>query len=253
MMFNQSNIIGQGIANKFEVWLDSQQVDGKKIFVGWCQNNTTSPVLVKYEAVLKFANKAGKVVRGTTLTLPATPTLLPKAVFTVNGLHFEHLRLTVTNREDEILAFDHIITAPLTKINKVSSRELNPPPNPPKVERQQTTSYNDAEIDGLILDETRSKLARDFYETFYRNWSSMSVDARGQTIVVRESPGRIGIGTNVIVVVDDKPVTRLNLQPRADLIDDLAGQLVAALVQYFNDPNNHEIIEGNDLTGSGIY
>ena len=235
---------------KFTVWLDSQEVDGKIIIVGWCRNNTAIPKYVNYDVFLKLKGQAIDTILGTTLTLPSSPTLLTKAIFTLKVAEFEQLNLVLRNKENEILAFDKMIPPP-SKQKPVSIDQPTDPPSPAITKAKK--SLLDIEIDGLVLDETRSKLARDFYETFYRNWSSLQIDAKGQTIIIREMPGRIGIGTSVIVEVDDRPVTQLNLQPRTEVIEDLAAQLVAALETYLNDPNNNSVIQGDDLIGSGIY
>ena len=243
------NLFGQSF-EKYVAKLDSQQVDGKKVIVGWFTSNATSPIYINYETVLKLKGNEEKVKRGTTLTLPATPTLLTKAIFTLNEIEFEHIRLVVTNQQNEILAFDKI-DAPLLpkKIEAHSKTSDLPTINNSKV----SAVLSDLEIEGLVLDETRSKLARDFYETFYRNWSTLQINTQGQTIVIRETPSRIGIGTRVAVEINDRSVYQINLRPRADLIEDLARQLVTALERYLLDPNNHSVIEGDDLNGSGIY
>ncbi len=235
---------------KYIAKLDTQQVDGKKIIVGWFTNNTASPFYVKYETVLKLKGNEEKVKKGSTLTLPVTPTLLTKAIFTLDDLEFEHIRLVVTNQENEILAYDKI-DAPLP----LQKPSVNSQPTDPPTTNKKNTAFNsfDLEIDGLVLDETRSKLARDFYETFYRNWSTLSINTQGQNIVIREMPSRIGIGSRVVIEVNDKSISQINLRPRADITEDLAGQLVNLLEQYLLDPNNHAVIEGDDLTGSGIY
>lgn len=234
---------------KFNAWLDIQEVDGKKLIVGWLTNNTAVPTYIQYEAAIRLNGKIINTKKGTTLALPSSPTLLTKAIFTLQDDDFDHISLSVVNRDNEILAFAKITNAPISPLPE----KTEPQTDQPEIKLPVPKNPQEFEIDGLVLDETRSKLARDFYETFYRNWSSIQVDTKGQTIIVREMPGRIGIGTSVIVEVDDRQLTQLNLQPRTELIEDLAGQLVEALESFFNDPNNHSVIESNDLIGSGVY
>lgn len=237
---------------KYQVWLDSQEVDGKKIIVGWCRNNTSSPVYFNYEAVLKLRGKEPDIQKAQTLALPNITTLLTKAIFTIKDADFEYIHLSLLTKENELLAFDKIdAPPPQQKIVAV----VPPPTDPPTHQKDNRSKSNfiELEIDGLILDETRSKLARDFYETFYRNWSTLQIDAHGQTITIREMPARIGIGSVVVVEVNDKTITQLNLRPQTEVIEDLAGQLVGLLENYLTDPNNHSVIEGDDLIGSGIY
>lgn len=236
---------------QFQVWLDSQEVDGKKIIVGWCKNNTNSSVHLKYEAVLKLREKKEEILEGQTLALPNLPTLLTKAIFTIEDVDFEYIRLSLLSVENEMLAFDRIVAIPPQQRIATVITPTDPPTH--QKGKRSKNSIVELEIDGLILDETRSKLARDFYETFYRNWSTLQIDAHGQTITIREMPARIGIGSVVVVEVNDRIITQLNLRPQTELIEDLAGQLVGILENYLTDPNNHSVIEGDDLIGSGIY
>ncbi|HFA47589.1 MAG TPA: hypothetical protein ENJ95_01070 [Bacteroidetes bacterium] len=237
--------------DKFMVWVDTQQVDGKRTFVGWLRNNSTTPAYIKYISVLKLKGQAAKTIRGTTLTLPNSPTLLTRAIFTLEEGTFEQLHLTVVNNNDDILASAKISAPP-------PSQKLPPAFRPKKTDtptgkKNTRNRFNDIEIDGLVLDETRSKMARDFYELFYKNWDAARLKTKSFIIIIREAPSRIGIGTSIIVEVDGKQVSRLNLQPRAEVMENMAGQLVAALENYLNDPSNRSNIDGDDLIGSGIY
>lgn len=249
-MFISLSVFGQGNKTYYTAWVDSQNVDGKKILVGWFQNNSNKPIDIYYEAKLKLTNQPEEIVKGNTLSLPGPPTLLSKAIFTLEEATFERLYLVVANKEKETLAFDIIQTSPLLRkrpLVKKSTRQRSSPS--PSLKRNPI----DAEIDGLVLDETRSKTAREFYELFYRNWSTAGSNSKGRIITIREKPGRVGLGANVIVEVDNKQVSQLNLQPRAEVLERMAGQLVSALDKYLNDPNNNSVIDGGDLTGSGIY
>ena len=247
-LFMSLSLFGQG-NEQFSAWIDTQQVDGKKIMVGWFRNNTTSPIQIYYEAKLKMSNEPEEIFKGNTLALPSSPTLLSKAIFTLDGIDFERLYLLVSNKEKEILSCDIVQTSPfLKKRPVVKTPNKSIPSTHPPIKRPV-----DVEIDGLVLDETRSKTAREFYELFYRNWSTIGISSKGRTIVIREKPGRVGLGANVIVEVDGKQITQLNLQPRAEVLENMAGRLVSAVEKYINNPNNNTVIEGGDLTGSGIY
>ncbi len=80
------------------------------------------------------------------------------------------------------------------------------------------------EIDGLVVDETQSKIGRDFYDAFYAGWEAPQ-GAVNFTVTVREQPVP-SRGARVTVQVNDEMVFRANLQPKLDYIEAAARQAV---------------------------
>lgn len=86
------------------------------------------------------------------------------------------------------------------------------------------------EIDGLVVDQTQSKLARDFYEVFYARWRAPR-GIRGFTIVIDERP-LPNMGTMVSVEVNDRLVYRSRLQSRYDQIEEAAHEAVRFVARH---------------------
>ena len=82
------------------------------------------------------------------------------------------------------------------------------------------------EVDGMVLDETISKIGRDFYNVFYQYWSGPE-KAYNYTITIAEKPAP-SLGTIVTVKVNDTYTYQSRLQPRYELIEE-AGK---AAVRY---------------------
>ncbi|HLT46636.1 MAG TPA: CsgE family curli-type amyloid fiber assembly protein [Rubricoccaceae bacterium] len=78
------------------------------------------------------------------------------------------------------------------------------------------------EIDGLVVDETLTKLGRDFYDVFFRAWEPPR-DAINFTIGIQEQPAP-GIGTIVSVTVNDEVVFQARLQPQPEQVELAARQ-----------------------------
>ena len=151
------------------------------------------------------------------------------------------------------MAFDKLAPSPIHSLSN-AKRTVNSPTKLRKTPPPPTNNhFSELEIDGLVLDETRSKLARDFYEIFYQNWSSLNVSTKGQIIVIREQPAIVGFSTNLIVEVNDNQITQFNLRPGAGIIEDTAGQLVKLLENHLNNSSKNSVIDRNDLTGSGLF
>lgn len=88
----------------------------------------------------------------------------------------------------------------------------------------------DLEVDGLIVDETITKIGRDFYDVFNRQWEAPN-DIHNYTILIQEKPTRSN-GAYVVVSVNDEPVFEYNVQPRYDVIEEVATYTVAIVYEY---------------------
>jgi len=94
--------------------------------------------------------------------------------------------------------------------------------------REQESQHTEEEIllvlDGLVLDETRTKVGRDFYDIFYQNWRAPQ-DARNFTIRISEQPTP-NLGTIISVSVNGTDTFRHRLQPRYEFIEEASQYAV---------------------------
>jgi hypothetical protein len=79
-------------------------------------------------------------------------------------------------------------------------------------------------IDGLVMDETQTKIGRDFYDVFYSHWEAPP-DAHNFTITVKEQP-MPSLGTRVVVELNSQTVFQTRLQPRYAYIEQAAKRAV---------------------------
>ena len=109
-----------------------------------------------------------------------------------------------------------------------------------------------SEINGLILDETRTKAGADFYDAFYAKWQAPP-GARDFAITLEEYPVR-GRVARLAVKVDDAVVLRPVLQPRQALVELSAERAVRAVQQYLTEQTRlRQQLENEDQSGSGLY
>ena len=119
---------------------------------------------------------------------------------------------------------------------------------------KQSAKSNDVEIelDGLLVDDTKTKMGKDFYDLFYSNWQAPS-GAKNYTITVSEKPFRL-TSTQIVVSINENPVYQAILQPRQDIVEALSYEAISNTQSYL--ANYEEIMKqlnGDDMTGSGIY
>lgn len=105
---------------------------------------------------------------------------------------------------------------------------------------QQVRSSADLEIDGLIVDKTITKVGRDFYEVFQRQWEAPPM-AKNFTIQIEELPSRGNISVVSLSVNEDK-LFEQPLQPRYDVIEEVATYMVGVVYEYLvNDRLNQQL------------
>ncbi|MBI1225438.1 MAG: hypothetical protein GC192_09405 [Bacteroidetes bacterium] len=236
--------VGQRTA-KVTAWVELQQTDGKAVISCWCQNHSASPLHLRYQAVL--IDKDSLIREGKTLALPEQPNLLLNANFLIADGQFDKIQLFIF--QNETLVASSQAFGPKTETLVVAA------PDQKLGSLLDQLGMDGGEIGELILDETRSKLAHDFYELFYNGWSSIEEDVKtNYAITIREQPSGIGIGTRIMVELNGEEVLQLNLQPRAEIVEELAIQLVQSLYdQIMNPDKSYQEIGTSDLSGSGIY
>lgn len=108
------------------------------------------------------------------------------------------------------------------------------------------------EIDGLLVDDTKTKAGKDFYDLFYSSWEAPP-EAKNYTITVSEKPFRLS-NTIIAVSINENLVYQAILQPRQDILEAMTGEAISMTQEYL--VNYEEImkqINGDDLSGSGIY
>jgi curli production assembly/transport component CsgE len=128
------------------------------------------------------------------------------------------------------------------------------------------TTFDDDLASTLIFDNTKTKVGRDLYESFYHELSNIQLDSisKGQlklslaanpelVIEIDEIPSP-GLNNVVIVKVDNVTVWQDFVQARIDALTAQASEAVRQVIQYyisFQDIQNQ--LGSEDQSGSGIY
>ncbi|WP_179222968.1 CsgE family curli-type amyloid fiber assembly protein [Pontibacter ummariensis] len=109
----------------------------------------------------------------------------------------------------------------------------------------------DLEIDGLIVDETITKIGRDFYEVFNRQWEAPPM-ASNYTILIEEMPAR-GNTSIVSLSVNDEKLFEQAMQPRYDIIEEIASYMVGAVYEYLVKDELNKQLEAEGRKAREVY
>ncbi|GAB2488941.1 MAG: hypothetical protein EP311_00520 [Cytophagales bacterium] len=108
------------------------------------------------------------------------------------------------------------------------------------------------EIDGLLIDDTKTKGGRDFYDLFFRDWIAPP-DAKNYSIFIVERPFRLN-QTTIEISINEILVFQAFLQPRTDYIEELALQSIGITQQYLVQYEQLvRELDGEERKGSGIF
>ncbi len=126
----------------------------------------------------------------------------------------------------------------------------------------------------LILDNTRSKIGRDFYELFFQHYAelpkmpglpvptdstrtiepNLELGLTAMVVTIDELPA-FGVGTSIIVVsLNDQIVWQNYVQIRADVLELYAFNAAEVINQYvinYQDVQNQ--LDNEDQLGSGLF
>ena len=94
-------------------------------------------------------------------------------------------------------------------------------------------------VNGIVLDETRSKTGRDFYNAFYDEWSK-SQGVENSVVRVAEKPGP-GMVSIVYVEVNYEEIFELRLRP-GDQRTKQAGTIAAARTLGYLEENSNKTL-----------
>jgi len=150
--------------SSLKAWIDFMEEDSTAFVKGLFVNLKEKPETFDWEMNLhkeSFAGKSNESFNGTFVAEPSIPMMISEVEVDLKKREYFVIILNVFNKKNELVGTD-------TLRSETIDPTLKPPP-PPKIplaknDLEKPAMKLDAiEIDGLILDETRSKIGRDFY------------------------------------------------------------------------------------------
>ncbi|QNE42001.1 hypothetical protein F1C16_20460 (plasmid) [Hymenobacter sp. NBH84] len=109
------------------------------------------------------------------------------------------------------------------------------------------------EIEGLVIDQTLTKIGHDFYSLFYAQWD-VPASLGAYTVVVRERPNR-GISALISIEANDDMIVEMPLLPNYEAMEEAVtyalGLTIAHLVTVHNV--SQQLEKAADDPGTEVY
>jgi hypothetical protein len=128
------------------------------------------------------------------------------------------------------------------------------------------TNFNEDASLAFILDNTKTKMGRDLYEEFYRQWIGIKLDSTSQQqflasvkaneelIIELEEIPSPGLSNLISIKVGDLLVVQQFIQTRLEAMEAQAAEAVEQVFQYFISYQEIQEQMGTaDQSGTGIY
>ncbi|MEL6864392.1 MAG: CsgE family curli-type amyloid fiber assembly protein [Bacteroidota bacterium] len=234
-----------------QTWIDQRLEGSTATFSAYVLNRDTATLELTYEMISEREGPSGtasNTQRNVVLAVPQVPKVLSVIQMDLKTEDRFQIVLRVFKGQ-QLLALDTLSNGrPSTQLSNTSSvQKAKPPPT-----SGPTQSSDELEIDGLIIDETRTKIGRDFYDMFYRGWIPPA-NVKDYIVVVKELPSR-GRVARVSIFVNEEEVSRRVIQARADMIETQVGYAIRHINRHFaNKVSVRKELEDEDQQGSGIF
>lgn len=110
---------------------------------------------------------------------------------------------------------------------------------------------SDVEIDGLIIDQTKSKLGHDFANNFSLSWETVATEYN----IVIDEQSDFRAGSWVSIEINENLVFKALLKPNAEEIEKLAKEAVADSNEFLTSQNEatRNLEQEKDMKGNGIH
>ncbi|MEL6923242.1 MAG: CsgE family curli-type amyloid fiber assembly protein [Bacteroidota bacterium] len=225
------------------VWLDTEgQGDTIELIRIMLINNSGRKASLSYRMVLqrKLTDIKTDTQQGTLDAAPGKVQMIAKIPLQFLPEDEYRLDVEIYDPWQRLVDQDSLVSGSLQKIKMPEKPKAPPLPEP------------EAEIGGLVIDLTRSKQGRDFFELFYQQWSGLSITADGN-ITIEELPAR-GLISRISVSINEQLVFQRFLTPRANIVEENARFAVEVVSQHFqNNESLNRQLQNEDQQGTGIY
>ena len=237
LVYSIGSIIGQP-----SCWI-TKKIQGDSVTLqGNLHNPSSNSILIDYRLSVTKAGPNGQsnnTQKGSFTATPNATIQLSTITLNTNDQDYYLAMLTVLQNGAVVAADTLLQGRPPASISKQTPARRSVPADA-------------IEIDGLIIDDTRSKVARDFYEIFYNKWAA-PFGAKDYSITIRELPSR-GRSARIAVEVNNQQILQRFLQPRLDIIEALVDQSIYILHRHLNDNESLKSqMSQEDQKGSGLY
>ncbi|MDD2310278.1 MAG: CsgE family curli-type amyloid fiber assembly protein [Desulfuromonadaceae bacterium] len=110
---------------------------------------------------------------------------------------------------------------------------------------------SDIEIDGLIIDQTKSKMGHDFASNFSLSWETAATEYN----IVIDEQSDFRAGSWVSIEINGNLVFKALLKPNAEEIENLAREAVADSNDFLARQNEaiRNLEQEKDMKGNGIH
>jgi len=170
------------------------------------------------------------------LIFPGQVFVIPKSILPQGKPAAQRSDSSSASKQEELAAF----RAAFKKLQAANHAQKQKQQKNADISRKNVDSG--IEFGGMVIDETQSKIGRDFYDVFYRYWDAPN-NAPDFVITISEKPVP-SMGTMVNIEINDTKVYQSRLQPRYDYITQVGKNAVSVCYRWLSQQMQTQTLLG---------
>ncbi|MEO1627145.1 MAG: CsgE family curli-type amyloid fiber assembly protein [Bacteroidota bacterium] len=235
-----------------KAWLELASADGQNpVIKAWFENGQELDRQLKFVLEVEKEDEHGlqSLVQGNEFSVgPKRRLKLAQKEIANKKLYYIRVRFRIFDQQQQLISADSLVQEQPSRQSSTSNTftETAGP--------QSTAVAPDVEpeMGGLIIDDTRSKSGRDFYDIFFKKWIA-PMGINDYTIIIKELPSR-GRNAQISLEVNSENVLKRFVHPQYDRIEEQANISIRYVRSYLSRQKEaKEELQDDDVDGSGIF
>lgn len=159
-----------------------------------------------------------------------------EGVFTLDANENKNLSTTQINRssEDEII----VLLLFYDENNQIVSKDRVVLSDEKKKDRVIILEEDGLEMSGIVTDETKTKIGKDFYDIFYYLYRDYNLNAK-QIVKINEELS-FGRNTKIVIMVENDAVYEFLARPDEEFLDAMAKNAIYETYQFLKKLENEK-------------
>lgn len=110
--------------------------------------------------------------------------------------------------------------------------------NEDKSEKSKILAIDGFEMKGIVSDETKTKLGKDFYDRYFNRYNEEKINS-SKIVAVGEDLS-FARNTNITIIIENEIIYEFMARPDDELMSDMLDRSISATILYFKNLENQE-------------
>lgn len=220
----------------FSCYIEKSHDENQYLFTGFLENKTSVIQSLTFKlAVIKndinHGNSSRNEQSGSVVLQPLEKQKLSQTAINISSEDRVIILLLIYDVNNNLVATDRVVlndTKSQEEILKEFSSVLDPSN---QAEKKKSKAYDGINFSGIVIDESKTKAGRDFYQLFYSSYLSKQI--MGDKVIKIIETLTLGNNTKIVVKVDSVVVFEFFVKSQYDYVKAMSDVAIQRVEYYF--------------------